>query len=331
MRNGIGSIAMDMRARVHSASLAAVTMFALLSGFVSSANGAVLTCTQTLGINDYAFGDAFWEGLRAQGFTPPKQPLCVTIMLTGEIVAGDANRLEALLQANMPLVSQLVLNSNGGSVNEAMQLGRLARRYYLMTEAPSTWKGQPPHWNFGGKVTDAKGAICASACFFVWLGGVNRMGEVLGIHRPFPSPSEMQRLSPAEADQLYHTLSNQVLTYFAEMDVASHWLNDMMRISSDDIYIFPEKQAVDELEGDSRALGDLPSFAQWKLAKCGALSVQDWDNLQELAWQNAIGTLPKKMTVQLENLNRRHQEIHICGLEAVILARWKLRSVENQN
>jgi hypothetical protein len=125
-------------------------------------------------------------------------------MLIGAIETGDARAIESLLQANRPFLGRLELNSNGGSVNEAMQIGRVARRYYLETEAPSTIPehGERRYW-FNAEVKDATDALCASACFFAWLGGVNRTGDILAIHRPFPPAVEMKKLSPAEADKLF--------------------------------------------------------------------------------------------------------------------------------
>jgi hypothetical protein len=141
----------------------------------------------------------------------------------------------------------------------------------------------------------------------------------------------MQKLSPVEAERLYRDLSDKVLAYLAEMDVALHWLSDMMRIPPDDIYIVPERQVRDELEGDARALFDLPSFAQWKLSKCGGLSMEEWDDLRSLALQAALGTLPKKMVGYHNYLESRLQEVVQCGHQAVIMARWQLRAAGRRN
>jgi hypothetical protein len=78
-------------------------------------------------------------------------------------------------------------------------------------------------------------------------------------------------------------------------------------------------------------LFDLPSFAQWKVSKCGALSVQEWNDLLDLSWQSANGTLPKNMVGYTGYLNQREQEIHQCGLQAVVVARWKLHAAGSPN
>jgi hypothetical protein len=258
--------------------------------------------------------------------------MCAEAMLSGAITEGDARRLEDLIQANMPLLGSLALNSRGGSVSEAIEVGRVVHRYYLWTQAPSTLEGKRPHyWLWGkGRLIEVPDAICASACFFVWLGGVNRSGDRVGIHRPLPPPDEMRKLSPVEAERLYHDLSDKVLRYFAELDVSPHWMSDMMRIASDDIYIIPEDQRQRELDGNWRDFNDLPSFAEWKRARCGALSIQEWDDLVTLS-HSADHKLPTRMSDYKDYLDSRVREITECGREAVLLARWQLRFDRKQD
>ena len=118
-------------------------------------------------------------------------------MLSGEIVEGDASKLEDLIQANIPLLSILALNSNGGNVAEAIRIGRIAHRYYLSTEVPTMdGRSRVYHLAFPGGPTRTAGS-CLSACFFGWLGGVNRSGDVLGIHRPIPPPGRQTAEAPS--------------------------------------------------------------------------------------------------------------------------------------
>jgi hypothetical protein len=132
----------------------------------------------------------------------------------------------------------------------------------------------------------------------------------------------MQKLSPAEAQEFYRGLSEKIIAYLAEMDAAPHWLNDMMKISSDEIYMIPYDQIRSELQGDARAYFDLPSFAQWKTAKCDALSVQEFGDLWSITNQNPI---PERLNGYYAYLKRRNTEIMTCGYQAVIMARWQLR------
>ena len=138
----------------------------------------------------------------------------------------------------------------------------------------------------------------------------------------------MQKLSPAEADRLYRLLSGEILAYLSEMDAAPHWLNDMMRIPSDELHMIPEEQIWDELEGDARAMFDISSLAQWKFSLCGGLTKEEFDDVWALAPQKSEGTLPKKMEGYYSYVERRLQETTTCGNQAVEEARWRLRSAD---
>jgi hypothetical protein len=305
---------------------AILALLALMDG-LTPAIGATVTCVRTEEITDGSWESPFIKRLRDQGFAKPDHPICASAMLTGEIKPGDAHAVETMVRKNLPFLGLLALNSPGGSVDEAIRIGRAARRYYLKTAAPSIWDGQRK-LIVSGEITDAPDAICASACFFAWLGGPTRMGEAIAIHRPFPPAAEMRTLSPAEADRLYHDLSNKILIYLSEMDAAPHWLSDMMKIPSDDLHMIPEGQVHEELEGDARTMFDIPSLAQWKLSKCGGISIDEWNDMHSLLQQQINGMLPKKMEGYRDYLYSRLDKITKCGDEAVKEARWQLHGAD---
>lgn len=83
----------------------------------------------------------------------------------GRIQVGDAQRFEKALRDAMP-VSEVLLNSGGGSEPDGLAIGRAIRRAGLSTRVP-------------------KGAMCASACADIFMGGVARRvdeGGRYGIH-----------------------------------------------------------------------------------------------------------------------------------------------------
>lgn len=87
-----------------------------------------------------------------------------SILLEGEIVEGDLDRLRSLLQKNGNL--RIDLNSGGGSLGEALELGAFIRSNGLVTHIP-------------------KGATCASACVTIFAGGLIRTAHPnssIGIH-----------------------------------------------------------------------------------------------------------------------------------------------------
>ena len=113
--------------------LVAVFCFLL---YARCANAAAVSCVTTWGggILDYTrdsnLRDHFPSGRR------PSCATCLEALLKGEIVSGDFNKVISLVRANHPFLDRLLLWSPGGSVEEAMKIGRLVRKAMLVTQAP---------------------------------------------------------------------------------------------------------------------------------------------------------------------------------------------------
>ncbi len=87
------------------------------------------------------------------------------LMAQGQIVAGDADRLRAVLRQN-PAIDEVWLHSGGGSGQQGEAMGRLLRERGLATRVP-------------------RGSRCASACADMFLGGMIRMvdaDDAYGVH-----------------------------------------------------------------------------------------------------------------------------------------------------
>lgn len=88
------------------------------------------------------------------------------VAAAGKIVPGDTARLRAFLAGRTISGATILLDSPGGVLGEALDMGRLLRDRRLGTRV-------------------ATGAECASACVFVFAGGVVREAEpgaLLGVH-----------------------------------------------------------------------------------------------------------------------------------------------------
>lgn len=88
-----------------------------------------------------------------------------SLALRGEILRGDAGRVERLLHAH-GRVGAVRLDSTGGNLAEAFAIGRLLRRQGI-----------------SARVGD--GAVCASACVYVLAGSPRRQVEAggrVGVH-----------------------------------------------------------------------------------------------------------------------------------------------------
>lgn len=120
-----------------------------------------------------------------QGPTPPagpavttdpailSAPLTVTLghggvlSLTGTIDAGAADRVTAALANEGEYVTTIALDSPGGSVDQALAIGKAIREHGYQTKVD-------------------RGSICASSCPLVLAGGVERRvaaGAAVGVHQ----------------------------------------------------------------------------------------------------------------------------------------------------
>lgn len=98
-------------------------------------------------------------------FALAKQDGVQSLVLRGEIARDDARRVERLLRLSDP-VADVRLDSTGGNLDEAFALGRLLHRHRLAARVPD-------------------GAVCASACVYVFVGARSREVEPdgrIGVH-----------------------------------------------------------------------------------------------------------------------------------------------------
>jgi hypothetical protein len=95
------------------------------------------------------------------------------------------------------------LLSPGGSISEAIEIGRLVQRNLISTMAPVSLGATKVLFTPAGSVMPkedpayCKGpdCICASACFLIWVGGIERSGNAIGLHRPYLDPDVARSLN----------------------------------------------------------------------------------------------------------------------------------------
>jgi hypothetical protein len=137
-----------------------------------------------------------------------------TIYADGIIDRGATARFRNFLAVNhVPPRSRLILNSDGGSLSEAMRLGELIRKYSLITDIGT--KGNLNVGINGNRWYDTNPGGCYSACALVFLGGKYRFisrGSTYGVHR-FYSPSK-----DLDADDA-QVLSGSVVQYIRDMGI----------------------------------------------------------------------------------------------------------------
>lgn len=124
------------------------------------------------------------------------------------------------------------LNSTGGSVDAAIDIGRLLRQTDSMAVV----------------YHDSK---CFSACVYILAGAKRRAvdGEV-GIHRPYDAVARLE--SERDQKEIYRSLENEVKKYLSEVNIST-------RLYDDSIFVAPERiriLTVDELEEYGLSVND---------------------------------------------------------------------------
>lgn len=145
-------------------------------------------------------------------------------LLNGTIAEGDAARFAEWLLGLPSLPSAIALNSPGGSVGDALQIGRLIRE-----------KSIP--------VVIAPGAFCFSACPYVLAAGaereVSREGFV-GVHQHYFGENTYLPAFLLVAD--IQAGQGEVMSYLEEMGIDPMIMAKALMTPPDDIYILlPEE------------------------------------------------------------------------------------------
>lgn len=144
------------------------------------------------------------------------------IYLDGPVDPGATSRVVSLILSEHITNAVVFLNSPGGSLVTAMQLGRVLREHAFDTRV-------------GTRTTDATRATagtCHSACPFILAGGVRRSletGSAVGLHRA------ENREPWRDVAAFQHVVRTQVVEYLAEMGVHAEVASIMQVIPHDRI------------------------------------------------------------------------------------------------
>jgi len=243
----------------------------------------------------------------------------VNIRLVGKIEKGDAEKFKRLvegLRQKKRTVNMLMLASIGGDAIEAMRIGTIVRESFIPTHAPIdldagfTCNGYPPEL----KDDDCD---CASACFLIWVAGVYRVGDVLGLHRPYFLGEYFEGLSASEAQKEYALMYERVRSYLKSMDVPEHIINKMFNTGSDDIAYLDWHAA--------KSMELAPSFDEWVGASCLRLTSEeemDYWGLLRKKWEGK-STLTKSEKFYLNYLEEREINFNKCIREKLKAAQLK--------
>jgi hypothetical protein len=166
-----------------------------------------------------------------------------SVVIEGLIDKAVASHAIELIKSLRPDVDDLtvVLNSAGGDVLAAMEIGDELRRQWALT------------------AVDEDGE-CVGACVFVLAAGVRRApgSEKVGIQRPHFDPKEFAGMSSDRAKQKYAALTKKAQTYLARMGMSNKLFQEMMQQPSDKVLVLNA--------GRLKALGlegSYPAYEEW--------------------------------------------------------------------
>src|SRR4051812_17400278 len=163
------------------------------------------------------------------------------VIIWGRINKGDGDRFKTFLNSNLKagrLISNVAIYSPGGDVAAAISMGEQIRKLNAATWAPFLKEGTPTCSTgslLAPTVRTGKDCDCQSACFIVWVGGVGRNGDYIGVHRPYYGKEYFGNLSPEEAAKAYQEVIEEARRYFAKMDVPSWSTSKMFSVASVDM------------------------------------------------------------------------------------------------
>ena len=180
-----------------------------------------------------------------------------------QLKSNDPERLEEISSKTGKIGGAsrvtVFLNSNGGSVTEAIKIGEAIHEMSLRTALPEN------------------SATCSSACFFIWVGGVERIAYVgngkstIGIHRIYFESSQYSNLSSDDAENKYHQAQSLAVAYLAEMGVPQELINKAISIPSNDVYYLSAEE-IDSLDDY------VPFLDELLTARCGNYSKDEWND-----------------------------------------------------
>ena len=149
-------------------------------------------------------------------------------VITGEITQNDANAIDraiAEIQRRKLSAPYFILNSNGGDIIAAMQIGRALRRIRAVAII--------------GEIH-----TCQSACVLLLAGATVRMVYgTIGIHRPYFTNVNVPTY--ADAQSAYRRSGEQVKSYLQEMNLSDSLYEAMVRVPSEKMRILTQREITD--------------------------------------------------------------------------------------
>jgi hypothetical protein len=226
---GLGSIGITMV--IWPEWFGAAVMLLMVAITVAPAHGAEVSCVVKY---DGTLTEAVSAQLWPSGFRPAVGT-CQRAYIHRSILKGDYEKVRSLYRDNHPLLNVFYLVSSGGSIEEAIKIGKLFRRYLITAWAPVRVGGEfLLAGAFFRSLCQGSECVCASACALIWFGAVSRVG-VVGLHRPRIADPPFKEQPPAEAAEMYQSVLDEIARYMGEMEVPRPMIDGMVATASSEI------------------------------------------------------------------------------------------------
>jgi hypothetical protein len=226
--------------------------------------GSALRAAEVECVNTYQEKDPIPEELASKLWPSGFRPIvgmCNAAFIHGTIAKGDFEKVREIYKKNYRTLQTFYLNSPGGDVTNAINIGKMMRKYLMSGNAP--WRvvfnnNLSQVLGYSGRtLCNGPDCVCASACALLWFGSVNRFGAI-GLHRPRIDDPLFTALSPVDAARVYRRVLDDIARYMEEMEVPRPMIDAMVATSSSEI------QWVDAQDNLERP----PSYAEWADALC---------------------------------------------------------------
>jgi len=194
-------------------------------------------------------------------------------LIEGTINKFDSIKFKKAIRDRKGETLNVFLRSPGGNVLEAIKIGNIIRDLHLQTSAPDASPSQRlKKSNEGLSCTHPKvqkeNCTCDSACFLLFAAGVNRFGNVLGVHRVYSPHSILKQTSIDEALEGEKLADRIISDYLKKMNVPPKYFSIMKSIPSEKILYLDDKQINSDFNGY------IPGYDEWIKARCG-----EWKSL----------------------------------------------------
>ena len=171
------------------------------------------------------------------------------LRIDGEIVAATVEQVRKLFAVRRAIKGSysesFYINSFGGSVTAAMEIGRMFRteRAWISLR-PDMHKQAAVWWTRTRTPELERAGNCVSACVLILAGAVERnlwVGRV-GIHRPYLDTTPQKPVTVDEVREGYGRLLHDLRGYLREMNVSERLADDMLAVEPEKVHYLNEAE-----------------------------------------------------------------------------------------